>query len=295
MVLDSQFKIEKPAYEKEGLLTPQPVDDPIAMDANINQDWGKGDLKIGDQGSFYTPPSQENTVASNLEGLLSSGSSYLESARANAAQTANQRGLLNSTMAATAGEQAAIQSALPIAQQDAQFGQQKELAAQQGDIQERLYQTQGDISERLAQAGYQHEQVMKDIDMSWNQIDLDARMQVEYDRMKDDVKNEFNEISNLISEDYMDDYIEIMLNPNFRTAADRQQAFDILSENTRSRYEMAGAVSEVELTWPGVPVLEPDNSVAEKDKAATADTRKDEISEAKKKADERKARYDHNI
>lgn len=59
------------------------------------------------------------TVSGNLDSLLNSDSPYLKSARASAAQFANSRGLLNSTMAATAGEKAAIDAALPIAQADA--------------------------------------------------------------------------------------------------------------------------------------------------------------------------------
>ena len=220
--------------------------------------WGNGNLNIKDDGVFYTPALREGaTVAGNLEGLLASGSPYIEAARAGAQRQANSRGLLNSTMAATAGEKAGIESALPIAQQDAGFRQQQELATQQGNIQRGLYETQGNISERLANAGYEQEKVIKQMDMDWNKIDLDARMQVEYDRMSDDRKNKFNDLANLISEDYMNDYIEIMLNPNFREPEDRQRAFDILSENTRRRYEMAGAVSNVELTWPGVPDIEP--------------------------------------
>lgn len=59
------------------------------------------------------------TVAGQLEGLLSSDSPYINEAEARAMQTANARGLLNSSIAASEGEKAAIQSALPIASQDA--------------------------------------------------------------------------------------------------------------------------------------------------------------------------------
>lgn len=60
-----------------------------------------------------------DTVAGQLNTLLSSGSPYIERARYSAAETANSRGLLNSSMAAGAGEAAAIDAALPIASQDA--------------------------------------------------------------------------------------------------------------------------------------------------------------------------------
>ena len=256
--------------------------------------WANGNLDIKDSGVFYTPAQKEGaTVAKNLEGLLASGSPYIEAARAGAQRQANSRGLLNSTMAATAGEKAGIEAALPIAQQDAGFMQQQELNTQQGEIQRGLYETQGNISERLAQGGYDQEKVIKQMDMDWNQVDLQARMDVEYDRMDADNKQKFNELSNMISEDYMNDYIEIMLNPNFREPEDRQRAFDILSENTKRRYEMAGAVSNVDLTWPGVP--EPTGSSineaaeTEKDKS-TIEKKRDkaaaELAAKKKKADE---------
>jgi hypothetical protein len=63
-------------------------------------------------------PTKE-TVAGQLHSLLTSGSPYLERARTSARQTANQRGLLNTSMAAGAGEAAAIDAALPIATSDA--------------------------------------------------------------------------------------------------------------------------------------------------------------------------------
>jgi len=81
----------------------------------------------------YTP-SEEATVAGRMSGLLSSGSPYVEAARASGMQTAQDRGLLNSSMAATAGEKAAIESALPIAQQDAASFQEAGMAGYQGDI-----------------------------------------------------------------------------------------------------------------------------------------------------------------
>lgn len=64
------------------------------------------------------------TVAGQLDSLLKADSPLMTTARTSAKQYANSRGLINSTMAAQAGEQAAINTALPIAQQDASvFGQ----------------------------------------------------------------------------------------------------------------------------------------------------------------------------
>ena len=59
------------------------------------------------------------TVSGQMGSLLSSTNPYMTQARTQAAQQAASRGLLNTSMAVTAGEHAAIQSALPIAQADA--------------------------------------------------------------------------------------------------------------------------------------------------------------------------------
>ena len=81
----------------------------------------------------YTP-GEDATVEGRLKGLLSTGSPYLDAARARAAGVANSRGLLNSSMAATAGEKAAIESALPIAQQDATTFANAGMTGYQGEI-----------------------------------------------------------------------------------------------------------------------------------------------------------------
>lgn len=107
-------------------------------------------------------PAEEETVAGQMGGLLSSGSSYLEAAKTRGEQFANRRGLLNTSMAAGATEAEAIKAALPIAQQDAGYMQSRGLEAQKGDIQSGLYKTQGRISGGLlAQEGTQAKELSK--------------------------------------------------------------------------------------------------------------------------------------
>lgn len=60
------------------------------------------------------------TVAGQLGGLLDANSNYIQSARDRAQRAANARGLSNSSIAASAGEDSAYQAALPIATSDAQ-------------------------------------------------------------------------------------------------------------------------------------------------------------------------------
>ncbi len=108
----------------------------------------------------YTPTPAE-TVEGRMEGLLKKGSTYLDAARTRGMQYANQRGLLNTSIAAEATEKAAIEAALPIVQQDAGYMQNRSLVEQEGAIQSALssqgskqqaglYGVQGQISSQLS-------------------------------------------------------------------------------------------------------------------------------------------------
>lgn len=240
-----------------------------------------GELKLDSTGAYFTPKGGM-TVEERMTGLLNKENPYMQVARTGAAQVANSRGLLNSSIAAGAGEEAAIKSALPIAQQDAAYyqnlGQQKnqgavtsilnkeqgatesKLQAEQGEIQKGLYQTQGDISSKLSaqtaaqetalkQMGYTQEKAMKEMDIEWNKIDLAARTNVEEARLSGANKEMFNNSVNKISDDFMNDYLEIIINPNFASPADRQKALDLLKTNAESNYKLAAAIAGFELSW----------------------------------------------
>lgn len=73
---------------------------------------------------------QEETVAYQLSKLLNSDSPYMESARASAAEEANARGLLFSSLASEASQKAAIDAGAPIAAQDASTYAASALSAQ---------------------------------------------------------------------------------------------------------------------------------------------------------------------
>ena len=76
-------------------------------------------------------------VSGRLKGLLSEDSPYIDRARTSARQAANRRGLMNSSIAAGAGEAAAIDAALPIAQADAGIAAGERGMRSQEDMQAR--------------------------------------------------------------------------------------------------------------------------------------------------------------
>lgn len=76
-------------------------------------------------GSIYLrAPTERETVAGNVRRLQASTSPLMQLAGKQGQALAAQRGLNNSTLAVQAGQQAALQAALPIAQADAQLAAQ---------------------------------------------------------------------------------------------------------------------------------------------------------------------------
>lgn len=71
------------------------------------------------QGATRWEVAPNETVRSQLEQIIADDSPLMQQARARALQTANSRGLLNSSMAMTAADSAMYDAAMPIATQDA--------------------------------------------------------------------------------------------------------------------------------------------------------------------------------
>ena len=82
------------------------------------------------QGPTSRQVSSDETVAGQMDKILSSNSPLLQRAKTRAAQAANSRGLLNSSMGVQAGEEAVLTTAMPMAQQAATAYNQQGLANQ---------------------------------------------------------------------------------------------------------------------------------------------------------------------
>ena len=80
-------------------------------------------------------PSESDLVQGRMNGLLNSGSQYMQSAKESGLRTAQSRGLLNSSLAAGQSQAAAIDAALPIAQQDSQSLVNAGMTGYEGEIQ----------------------------------------------------------------------------------------------------------------------------------------------------------------
>ncbi len=86
------------------------------------------DPNVGTYDALTGSVSNPSLVENRISGLLSRDSDYMRRAETFANQQSNRRGLLNSSMAVGAAHGAAIDAALPIAQQDAQAFANMEMA-----------------------------------------------------------------------------------------------------------------------------------------------------------------------
>jgi hypothetical protein len=268
-------QISTPSSQGSGLLQVDNTQDSLYSNGQPLTDQTPDEFAIATK----EPSEDQLTVESRLTNLLQKDNPYLTVARESAKRQANARGLLNTSIAASSGEKAAIEAALPIAQQDANYYQEKGLQGQQGLIQSGLYTKQGEISSGLSkqqyeqeaalkesayeqekalkEAEYKQETALKQADIEWNKLELNAKMQVEYDNLDQSNKDRFDNTMNSISDSYMQDYLEIMLNPNFEGDKDRQAAIDILNEVTQNRYEIAGQIAGIELDWGDSAAMTP--------------------------------------
>ena len=109
-----------------------------------------------------------NTVAGQLNTLLKSDSPYIQLAQTKAKEQAAGRGLLNSSMAAGAGQRAAIESALPIAQQDAETYSKFGLQQQQAENLTATNLAEGIISEQITNQQATNQQLTQNIQNAFN-------------------------------------------------------------------------------------------------------------------------------
>lgn len=175
----------------------------------------------------YNPDLVENRITN----MLGNDSDYLNMFRSNAQRQANARGLLNSSMAATAGERAAYEGAFPVASQDSQATNQFRLNEQAFDYNSALqnateankfgllanedYYTRGQNEQRTALEMKINEQLHA-FDMKLEKMNLDA----------EDRANLMDHYDQL-SQQYMMQRSEILTDPNLDEESKAKMVADL--------------------------------------------------------------------
>jgi len=116
--------------------------------------------QIGDYTSYNAQQGvvePEATVESRMDNLLSKNSDYMQRATSRADQLSNRRGMLNTSMGVGAAHGAAIDAALPIAQQDAASQLQMDLTNLGYSNEEAKYLAEQSVQRENLQAGLEQD------------------------------------------------------------------------------------------------------------------------------------------
>lgn len=218
------------------------------------------------QGSTDYKPDDSALVSKNLEKLISGDSQYMQAARTKAMQFANSRGLLNSSIAAGAGEAAAIESALPIATGDANINAAAQAANANAKnsfaLDANQFQRQGALA--AVNAGFQKDAQAADQQFKGTQAGLDRTLKVEqFDKdlaQRDKELTSDQQIKQATLEQelvrtYMDARMQLETSPNLSSAA-KANAINAMSEwfytsalpGIREAYGNPNA-------WPDIPPM----------------------------------------
>ena len=196
------------------------------------------------------------TVENRMTGLLSSESPYMNAARSKAMRTANQRGLLNTTMAAGAGEKAAIESAMPIATQDASYLQNSAIKSQEADLQSGLYEKQGEISKDIAthEGGIARELegIVQQGANFRQQAELDMKKVLAEMELGNNEKTAYAGAVTDMGDRFMAELNNIQRDPNVSTAA-KTAAIATLQQAYRQNLQTISSIYSVSIEWEGLP------------------------------------------
>lgn len=191
---------------------------------------------------------EQETVESRLNNLTSGSSAYVTQARRDAAREANSRGLINSSIAAGAGQEAAIRQALPIAQQDAKTYTDTRLNNQQAENEFLANRQSANLNmetaahentlamsrdERSAVLNERRDALQSELSMiedAWaQQLSTNAELILNDARFSDELKLQYVGSINNIIRDTQDQIVQIGLSD--RTAQQQAEAIALVEAN----------------------------------------------------------------
>ena len=199
----------------------------------------------------YKPP-EEETVSGRLTGILSSGSPYIEAASKKGERFAQSRGLLNSTLGAEAAQKAAIESALPIAQQEAKTLSDAGILSQQYKQNIGMVGVQADASSRLAEQEARARESLAEKEAEWKKaIDIQQQVGANIRQLADLGSTEKTNLANQtssLSQNLQSQIGNIQVDPNLTPEA-KSSSIASLQEIYEVNIRSLGSIYGVNIDW----------------------------------------------
>lgn len=198
-----------------------------------------------------------------MRGLLAENSPYLQVARTGALQTAASRGLLNSSIAAGAGEEAAIKQALPIAQQDAQtyadIGKQNAKAYSDSILNTQVAQLEhqknlanakitGALTTQEAAKQFETQRISESAQLQRLEIENSMKAVLQDDQLESAERQQLSQVVGSMGNEALGAVERILRDTNIEAGA-KQSAIDAVMRNYRANASTAGAVFGLNLQW----------------------------------------------
>ncbi len=206
--------------------------EPVGADIDQNVDIGKGS-------SYLT--NATDTVAGQMDSLLSKDNPYIQQARLTGEAKAQERGMLNSSLSAGASEREAIKAALPIAQQDAKTyataaGNEQlanynletiqgeaiisgEMVEQKASIAQKSQDINNSFQAQLAGAGEQSKALLGDLQNTFNvnlqNLDAQIKTAMQQASMDDAAKARVSQHSAGLIQNFQVSIENMMTDPDF--------------------------------------------------------------------------------
>ena len=241
---------------------------PIFTPPAAPTEYRRGDLiaPVDAVANLYDVDKPTQTVAGQMDSLLSKDNPYMKRAESKGLQVANSRGLLNSSIAAEASQAAAIDAALPIAQQDASTYFSQANTNQKAENDFGLINKDNEWKGHLKEVDFQNDasmQAQKDI-AAFDKAHL-GELGANY---RAELANQFNleelgqkdkaAMTNLLSKTmntYEQRYLEIMTDPSLDEGG-KNAALDFLDRNVKSVMESGAALTGVEVDMGNIGLEE---------------------------------------
>lgn len=137
-------------------------------------------------------PESGGTTADNVNKMLATDSPFVTQARSAGMDTANQRGLLNSSIAAGASQKAAYDAVTPIATADASITAQKDLSAQSYNQNKSIQADQIASTEKIATQSRDKDLTVADMNVRSNAQDKVAQASQNYASVYASMVNNIN-------------------------------------------------------------------------------------------------------
>jgi len=184
----------------------------------------------------------DQLVSSQLNDLLGQDSPLMQRAQAHAMEMANNRGLVNSSMATQAGQSAMIDAAMPIAQGNANTYLQHSLADQSAANQMAMANMSAQNQAGIARMQSQYGLLGQGMNAALYGVQNDANRALQWQQMQMN-QNQFNSnLDNNQFNQYGNWMQQILMNPNLDQTG-KQNAMDWL--NARYGLPLGGAVRVV--------------------------------------------------